>query len=1184
MKKKSLSVLLALCLVLTLLPGMALAEDGTTLQSQINSANSDATVALTENTTESITIPSGKNITLDLAGYTLTNEANKHTITVALDGTLTIIDSSQKLTGQVDNVSHARSAVYNNGTVVLKGGSYLRSQENGSDKVSSGGNSYYNILNHGVMTIDAPVKVSQSGGYSSMLVNGYYNYYGEANKEKNPHSNYIEGTNQPEPTLTINGGTFDGGLNTIKNDDGGVVTINGGTFKNIKQHAVFNVNKATINGGTFATQTNADSILYNRKIDEDKDVGQLTVAGGIFTTTPTMKVASSHDTKIIGGVFADDVNAYVPDTHEAVAVGSQYAIAVKSGGTAEVGGHQYETLANALTVAKWISGNSGVTTVTLLKNSTGAGVQFPAPRGTESYVIDLGGHTYTVTKPTVGSYGTETNAFQMIKGNNITFKNGTLKAGEGVEILLQNYCNLTLDGVTVDCRGSKSAYALSNNHGNITIKGATNIYAKEGGVAFDLWYGMSETYKDGITVTVDETMTGTIQGKIEYGGENLNKDWASGWQNRTKLIIKAGSFKGDIVASSSNALDGASIEISGGYFTSDPSAYLAEGKAAVESDNSKYAYMVGTKGANAAEVVIAAPEAKVELPADASEEQKETAENVTDALKDPTAPPQVSTEALDAAAKTIANSNTLTPEDEAVKTALDGIAGENDEITIVVQPYLDIKVTDVQITGTGANQTKTVTLDIAPMYKTVATTADLSNSGEIKTTGNDKNAAEIPGASGKLTITKPVTITIPLPKDFVTKGAGGGYPPIYINHVKGTGASAQTYTYKATVTDNSQTGESLKLFSTFNNPHGFSEFTLTTKNTAVAEIGEIGYDSLQAAVDAVENNGTIKILADDAGQATVNRTVKFTVDPNSKSYTINLGAFCTDKDANEHVYDIVYAPVGGGGASTYAVTVEKASNGGVSASVSSATSGRTVTLTVKADQGYVLDALTVTGRNGQTVAVTKTSPTTYTFVMPAYAVTVKATFKEGEHECPSAKFTDVSLDAWYHEAVDYAVETGLMNGVSDISFAPEGATSRGMIVTMLWRLEKEPVGAANADFSDVADGAWYAKAIDWAVANEIVTGYGDGTFGPDDAITREQLASILWRYAKYKDQDVSVGERTDIQSYADAGSVNAYAVPAIRWAVGAGIMNGKDGSRLDPLGGASRAETATMFQRMFTAK
>ena len=164
----------------------------------------------------------------------LTNEEGKHTITVALGGALTVIDTSKGLKGTVDNVSHARSAVYNNGTVVLKGGSYLRSAENGKSEENSGGNSYYNILNHGVMTIDAPVKVSQSGGYSSMLVNGYYNYNGEANKEKNPHSNYIEGTNQPEPTLTINGGTFDGGLNTIKNDDGGVVTINGGTFKNIK--------------------------------------------------------------------------------------------------------------------------------------------------------------------------------------------------------------------------------------------------------------------------------------------------------------------------------------------------------------------------------------------------------------------------------------------------------------------------------------------------------------------------------------------------------------------------------------------------------------------------------------------------------------------------------------------------------------------------------------------------------------------------------------------------------------------------------------------------------------------------------------------------------------------------------------------------------------------------------------
>ena len=302
-----------------------------------------------------------------------------------------------------------------------------------------------------------------------------------------------------------------------------------------------------------------------------------------------------------------------------------------------------------------------------------------------------------------------------------------------------------MDGITVDCRGSKSAYALSNNHGNITIKGATNIYAKEGGVAFDLWYGMSETYKDGITVTVDETMTGTIQGKIEYGGENLNKDWASGWQNRTKLIIKAGSFKGDIVASSSNALDGASIEISGGYFTGDPSAYLKDGSVALVSDKDGYNFMVGEKKV---EVIPAAPSVDTAVEVEAGSAEETLVNNLAEALKDSDKAPSVSEDVIIAAANTAAEKSNVTTAEEVIvngekktaEAAVKALVGNNDstEVVIVVQPYLDIKITDVKIEGDSGSETKTLTLDITPKAKTVATAKTVVDaSTEIKTEDSD---------------------------------------------------------------------------------------------------------------------------------------------------------------------------------------------------------------------------------------------------------------------------------------------------------------------------------------------------------------------------------------------------------------------------------------------------------------
>ena len=153
----------------------------------------------------------------------------------------------------------------------------------------------------------------------------------------------------------------------------------------------------------------------------------------------------------------------------------------------------------------------------------------------------------------------------------------------------------------------------------------------------------------------------------------------------------------------------------------------------------------------------------------------------------------------------------------------------------------------------------------------------------------------------------------------------------------------------------------------------------------------------------------------------------------------------------------------------------------------------------------------------------------------------------------------------------------MMNGTSKTTFGPNDSTTRGMIVTVLYRLENEP-SAAAASFTDVVSGQYYTDAVAWANANGIVTGYGNGKFGPNDVVTREQLAAILYRYAQCKKYDVSVGEDTNILSYADAQSVSAYAIPAMQWACGAGIVNGANG-KLNPQNNATRAEVAAILMR-----
>ena len=272
---------------------------------------------------------------------------------------------------------------------------------------------------------------------------------------------------------------------------------------------------------------------------------------------------------------------------------------------------------------------------------------------------------------------------------------------------------------------------------------------------------------------------------------------------------------------------------------------------------------------------------------------------------------------------------------------------------------------------------------------------------------------------------------------------------------------------------------------------------------------------------------------------------------------------------------------GGGGAvapTTYDIVIPSALANTVKADKTKAAAGDTVTLTAVGE-----GTLTVTDANGKTVALTDLGSGKYTFKMPSAKVSVgfKTTADQpcdGGKDCPSAPFTDVDTAKWYHLSVDYVLTHKMMNGVSSRAFAPNANLTRGMLVQILYNLEGKPKGTA-ANFSDVQADAWYAEAVGWAASNKVVTGYADGTFRPNAAVTREQAAAILYRYAQSKGIDVSVGENTNILSYVDVQQASEYAIPALQWAVGAGVLNGKNGGRLAPTGTATRAEIAAIMQR-----
>ena len=261
---------------------------------------------------------------------------------------------------------------------------------------------------------------------------------------------------------------------------------------------------------------------------------------------------------------------------------------------------------------------------------------------------------------------------------------------------------------------------------------------------------------------------------------------------------------------------------------------------------------------------------------------------------------------------------------------------------------------------------------------------------------------------------------------------------------------------------------------------------------------------------------------------------------------------------------------------SYAITVAQPDHGTVTVTPDRATQGATVTITTTPDQGYQVNAVTVTDRFGDAVRVTENSDGTYTFTMPNGQVTITATFVETEAPV-GEPFLDVNEGDWFYDAVAYAYENGLMDGVGGNRFAPNSATTRAQLVTILYRMEGQPAVSGDLPFTDVESGTWYTDAILWAAQNGIVNGVNDTEFAPGNDLTREQLVTILYRYAESKGYDVSAS--ADLAGYPDGEEIQAYAREAMAWAVAENIIQGMEDDTLKPAGNASRAQIATILMR-----
>ena len=270
---------------------------------------------------------------------------------------------------------------------------------------------------------------------------------------------------------------------------------------------------------------------------------------------------------------------------------------------------------------------------------------------------------------------------------------------------------------------------------------------------------------------------------------------------------------------------------------------------------------------------------------------------------------------------------------------------------------------------------------------------------------------------------------------------------------------------------------------------------------------------------------------------------------------------------------------------SYTITVQPVENGSIVSDLDTAKEGDTVTLTTKPAEGYLLDTLTVTSDASApgTVSVKAMGEGIYTFSMPAGNVTVSGTMvpEEATPEWPPFPFDDVSEGDWYYDSVYYVYAYGLMNGTAEATFNPNGDTTRGMLVTILYRMEGSPQGGGWSPFTDVDPELYYAQPIAWAAWNGIVKGITETTFSPEDPVTRQQMAAILYRYAAWKKWDVS--QQGNLFQFADWEQIQEYARTPLAWASAAGLIQGKENNILDPAGTATRAQVATLLQRFHSA-
>ena len=989
-----------------------------TLQEQIDQAENGATITLKGDTCEDVTIPAGKDIILDLGGFTLTNSQG-HTITNS--GTLTI-----KGTGTVGNLTHKKAAIYNNegGTVILNGGTYTRSQEKGADAGNSGGNSYYNIVNLGDMTIHDGVEVTSGGHYSSLIENGFYNGTGKTT----------------DPTLTIHGGTFSGGLNTVKNDDRGVLEIKGGTFTNVSQAAVLNWNEATIEGGEFQANAGAQAVILNGHIDDTMDQGKLTINGGSFTAVGSAAVIrqmTGSGSDAIGTIEIND-GSFVTGDGEIISLVSGTENAAK------------------ISIVKGSFTTTNEASKTALSQYVDPSSEFDAAAGTVSAIP---------AERAVASIGTKNYA-------SFTVALNAAQAGDTIK--------LEADVQTTAATEIHKALTIDFNGKTLTSEGGgLDIYAdltlKNGTLNAATWCAWIQ---DGATVNIEKDMT-------------LNADLNTEKTDKPAVVVEG-----------SDAASPSVVNIEGTVTARNNFAVSGNGT------NGKGNVIINIKdGAN-----ISTNDSAVYMP---------------------------NTWQLNISGGTITGSTGVY-----IKSGTTNITGGTIIATGDEAAY--------EYKGDGANSTGQAVVIDKCAYPGGTPNVTISGGTFIAEKASNVIGSYTGGADQD---TDPV-------EKFVTGGSFSsslkdtGYLADSLNAELNSNSGADPYTYYTTVEEAKEAAKQ----------QGGGTVTDLTSNSATEFTVTLKFDDGATAdqlLTVAENGIVVLPTPTHSGKY----EFRYWTD-GTNTYAAGSEYTVTKEATLTAVWRYTGSSSSGSSSSRYTVSVPSAANGTVSVTPTSASKGTTVTITVKPNDGYELDKLTVTDQSGNRLSLTDKGSGKYTFTMPSGKVSVDVTFSK---IAAAVNFRDVAQSDYFYDAVQWAVEKGITEGTGANTFSPDASCTRAQMVTFLWRTSGSPApqNAVNP-FRDVHASDYYYDAVLWAVENGITSGTGADTFSPSATVTRGQTVTFLYRAAG--SPAVSGSSFSDV-------AANAYYANAVAWADKTGITSGTGNGKFSPNADCTRAQIVTMLYR-----